>query len=124
MRPNVHQPSRSDTGEAKQNGQLAGSVENISHLGSKLQEKKSLQAENMVHQTFLRRELGQQESNPSSQNNERQEIKQTVVQPVLSPKYSSINSTSDPVSPPDQFFKRQDATYALVHLTSVFSVPQ
>ena len=105
--------------QAKQNTQLPDTVDDISHLGSKSQENRLL--ENMGHQTFLRRELRQQESRRSSQENEPQEAKITVAQPVLSPKYS-IQSTSDPDCPPDQSFKHQDATYARLpsHLTCVF----
>jgi hypothetical protein len=107
----------SDTRQAKQSSQPAGSVVDILHLGSKLQANKPL--ENMVHQTSLGREVRQQESRHSSQENERQETKHTVAPPVLSPKYSSIQPTL--VSPPDQFLKPQEATCAPFHLAYVFS---
>ena len=114
MRRQTFQPSMSDTRQAKQSSQPA----DISHLGSKSQENKPL--ENTVHQTSLRREVKQQVSRYSSQENERQETKYTVAPPVLSPKYSSIQPISNPASPPDQFFKPQEATCAPFHPT-VFS---
>jgi hypothetical protein len=120
MRRDTYQPSSSDTRQAKQISQLPDSVEDISHLSSKLQENKP--PVNMVHQTFLRRELRQQESRRPSQENERQETKHTVAQPVLTPKYSSIQSTSHPDSPPNQNFKRQDDRYALFYPTYLSSV--
>ena len=49
------------------------------------------------------------------------ETKHTVALPVVSPKYTSIQPTSDPVPPSDQFFKPQEATCALFHPTYVFS---
>jgi hypothetical protein len=97
---NTYQPSRPDTREAKQNSQRPASVEDISHLGSKLQENKSL--ENVIHQTPLRRDLRQQEIRHSSQENERQKTKHAVAQPVFSPKNPSIQSTSVPDPQPDQ----------------------
>ena len=49
----------------------------------------------------MRREVKQQVSKHSSPENERQETKPraTVTLPVLSPKYSSIQPTSDPAAP-------------------------
>ena len=119
MRRHTFQPSTSDTRQARQSSQPAGSVADISHLGSKSQENKPL--ENMVHETLLRREVRQQETKHSSQENELQETKHTVALPVLIPKYSSIQPTSGPVSPPDQPFKPQEATCAPFHTTYVFS---
>jgi len=56
----------SDIRQPKQNTQLAGAFDDISHLGgSKLQENKPV--ENMVHQRILHRKLMQQESRRSSQ---------------------------------------------------------
>lgn len=109
MRRHTYQPSTSDMRQARQNTQLAGTVDDISHLANKSQENRPI--ENMAHQTFLRRELRQQESRRSSQENERQEARSTVTQPVLSPKYS-IQSSSEPDCLQDQLFKYQDATYA------------
>jgi hypothetical protein len=117
MRRHTFQPSMSDTRQAKQSSKPAGSVVDISHPGNKSQEYKPL--ENMVHQTLLRREVKQQVSRRSSQENERQETKHAVA-PVLSPKYSSIQPTSDLAPPPDQFFKPQEATCAPFHPTYVF----
>jgi len=96
---------------AKQNTQLAGTFDDIS--SSKSQQNKP--AENTVHQGIFHRKLKQQESRRSSQESEYQEIKPTVAQSVLNPKHSSIQSTSDTNSPPDQSFKRQDARYALLY---------
>lgn len=114
MRRYTFQPSVSDTRQAKQSSQPA----DISHLGSKSQENKPL--ENVVHQTFLRREVKQQVSWHSNQENERQETKHAVPLPVLNPKYSSIQPTSDPVPPLDQFFKPQEATCAPFHPTYMY----
>lgn len=115
MRRYTFQPSMSDTRQAKQSSHPA----DISHLGSKFQENKPL--ENMAHQTFLHREVKQQVSRPSNQENKHQETKHTFPLPVLNPKYPSIQPTSDPASPPDQFFKPQEATCAPFHPTYVFS---
>ena len=117
MRRHTLQPSMSDTRQAKRSSKPASSVVDISHVGSKSQENKPL--ENMVHQTFLPREVKQQVSRYSSQENVRQETKRTVALPVLCPKQSSIQPTSDPVLPPDQFFKPQEATCAPFHPAQV-----
>ena len=115
MRRHTFQPSVPDTGQAKRSGQPA----DISDLGSKSQENKLI--ENMAHQTFLRREVKQQVSRHANQENERQETKHTVAPPVLSPKDSFVQPTSDPVLLTDQFFKPQENTCAPFHLTYVFS---
>ena len=119
MRRHTLQASTTDTKKAKQSSQPAGYVVDSSHLGRKSQENKPL--ETMVHQTFLRREVRQQESRPSIQENERQETKHTAAPSVPSPKYSSIQPTPDPVPPPDQFFKPQEAMFASFYPTYVFS---
>jgi len=109
----------SDIGQARQNIQIAGAFDDISYLNSKSQENNPL--ENIVHPTFLHRKLRHQESRRSSlQENDRQEIKPPVAQPVLNPKYSSIQSTPDTDSPPDKSFKRQDAKYALLFILLTF----
>ena len=115
MRLNTFQPSMADTWQAKQSSQPA----DISYLGSKSQENKPL--ENMVYQTSMRQEVKQQVSRYSNQENERQETKNTVPLPVISPNYYSIQPTSDPVPPPDQFFKPQEAACAPFHPSYVFS---
>ena len=115
MRRYTFQPPGPDTRQEKQSSQPA----DISHLGSKSQENKPI--ENMAHQTFLRREVKQQVNRHSNQENERQEIKHTVAPPVLSPKDSFIQPNSNPVPPPDQFFKPQENTCAPFHPTYVFS---
>ena len=109
MRRYTFQPSMSDTRQAKQ---TSSQPADISHLGSKSQENKPL--ENMAHQTFLRQEVKQQVNRPLNQENERQETKPTV--------YSLIQATSDPVLPPDQFFRppSQETTCAPFHPTYVF----
>jgi hypothetical protein len=101
------QPSMSNTRQTKQSSQLPA---DISHLGSKSQENNK-PLENLVHQTYPRREVKQQINRHYNQENERQETKQTPALPVYAPKNSSfIQPTSDPVPPPDRFFKPQEAT--------------
>ena len=75
----------------------------------------------MAHQTFLRQEVKQQVNRYSNQENERQEMKYTVAPPVLSPKDSFIQPTSNPTLPPDHFFKPQENTCAPFHPTYAFS---
>jgi hypothetical protein len=106
-----------DTRQAKKSSKPAVSVVDTSHPGSKSLENKPLASENTVHQTFLRPEVKQQVSKHSSPENERQETKPTVTLPVLNPKYSFVQPTSDPAPPPDQNFKPQETTCALFHPT-------
>ena len=119
MRRHTFQPSMSDTRQAKQSSKPAVSVVDTSQPGSKSQENKPL--ENTFHQTSMRREVKQQVSKHSSPENERQETKPTVTLPVLSPKYSSIQPTSDPAPPPGRNFKPQEAPCAPFHPTYPFS---
>ena len=114
MRRYTLQASMPNTWLAKQSNQPA----DISHPSNKPQENKPI--ENMAHQTLQHREVKQQVSSHSNQENERQEMKHTVAPPVLSHKNSFIQPTSDPVPSPDQFFKPQENTCAPFHPTYVF----
>lgn len=62
---------------------------------------------------FLHQELRQRCSNEET---ERQEIEPTVAQPVLSPKYSSIQSDSEP----DQIFEQREYALQSDHITSKY----
>ena len=117
MQRYTFQPSMSDTRQAMVPMQ-SSQPSDLSRLGSKSQDNKP--PENTFHQTSVRREVKQQVSRHSNQENELQETKNIVPLPPLNPKYSSIQPTSGPFSPPDQFFQPQESTCVPFHPTYVF----
>ena len=108
----------SDIRQAKQNTQLAGAFDDISHLGDSKQAGWEYgSSTNPPSKTQAARKQAFK-----SKANERQKIKPTVTQPGLNPTYTSIQSESNPDPPPDQSCKYQDARYLLLHPTYIISM--